>query len=586
MKTCSSVLRIAIAVTVAAVLTPTSILSAQQQKQQPKASDAYVTELMNKALMQVTAGQQTPAASPQQPTGTTVDLRLDEAVGRAMEQNIDLAVQRLNPQLQDLSLAGTRAAYRPTVTGTLGDGNSSNMPNNTLSGAAVGSVTSTQTYNYNAGVSQIVPWTGGTASLTWNNSRAFQISNSYSVNPSYTSRFTASISQPLWQNFRIDSTRNSLWTGLISRQIADVNLRASMVNTEASTRNAYWDLVYAVQNVQIQQKAVELAEQFVKDNQAKVEVGTLAPLDVIQAQSNLASARQRLVAAQQTREQNELTLKRLIVSSTADPVWTATLNPTDRPETPTEAPPVDLKAAIANALSRRTDLEVSRQTLKQSDITLKYNKNQTLPQANLNASYGSSGTGGNYWQRIDPLTGRQTNTGGIVTLIRPGGYTDAINMMGRLDVPTWNVSVNFSYPIGTSSADASYARAKVQYQQSLTQLKSAELRVATDVTQAYLNVRSNLQQVETARAARELAQKQLEAEQSTFAVGMQTNYFVVQAQQNLATAAVSELQAILNYRKSLVSFQQVQETGSASVGGVSSSSGGGSSSGGSSGGQS
>jgi outer membrane protein len=324
----------------------------------------------------------------------------------------------------------------------------------------------------------------------------------------------------------------------------------------------------------------------VKDNQAKVEVGTLAPLDVSQAQSNLASARQRLVAAEQTRQQNELTLKRLIVSSTADPLWTATLNPTDRPETPTDAPPVDLKAAITNALSRRTDLEVSRQTLKQSDITLKFNKNQTLPRADVTASYGASGTGGDVWERFDPTTGKQVNTGGIVSLARPGGWADAFTIMRGLNVPTWNVAVTFSYPIGTSAADASYARAKVQYQQSLTQLKSAELRVATDVTQAYLNVQSNLQQVTTARAARELAQKQLEAEQSKFEVGMQTNFFVVQAQQNLATAAVSELQAILNYRKSLVTFQQVQETGSASVGGVSSGSSGSTSSSGSSGGQS
>src|SRR5512147_2159704 len=126
-KTCSSVLRTALIVTLAAVLTPTSILFAQQ-KPQPKVSDAYVTELMNKALNQVTGGQTTPAQTAQ-PSGPAVDLKLDDAVGRAMEQNIDLAVQRLNPQLQDLSLAGVRAAYRPTLTARLGDSNSTTTPN-------------------------------------------------------------------------------------------------------------------------------------------------------------------------------------------------------------------------------------------------------------------------------------------------------------------------------------------------------------------------------------------------------------------------------------------------------------------------
>jgi outer membrane protein TolC len=544
-------------------LSPTSTLVAQQPQDQ-KASDTHVTELMKKALEQVNAGQTTQGAV-QPSQGPAVNLRLEDAVARAMDQNIDLAVQRLNPQLQDLSLAGIRAAYRPTLSTTLGDQSTTRVPTDTLSG---GSRTVTQAYTYNGSVSQIMPWTGGTTTLSWNNSRTFFDSNSFTFNPSYQTSFSAQLRQPLWRNLRIDTTRNSLWTGIISRQIADVNLRASLVNTEASTRNAYWDLVYAVQNVEIQKNAVTLAEQFVRDNQAKVEIGTLAPLDVIQAQSNLASARQRQVAAEQTRQQNELTLKRLIVGSTQDPLWTATLNPVDRPEPPTQAAPIDLKAAIANALERRTDLEVSRQTLKQSDITLKYNKNQMLPQADLTASYGSNGTGGDLYSRGTALTG------GVPVLARPGGYTDALTIMRKLDNPVWNLSVTFSYPIGTSSADASYARAKVQYQQSLTQLKSAELRVATDVTQAVLNVQSNLQQVETARAARELAQKQLEAEQSKFEVGMSTNFFVVQAQQALAAAQVSELQALLNYRKSLVTFQQVQETGSASVSSVSSSSGG------------
>ena len=572
MKRCSSLLRMAVIAAVIAVL-PTSPLDAQQPQQ--KASDAHVTDLMNQALKQLNAGQ-TAQGAVQPVQGQTVDLRLDDAVGRAMDQNIDLAVARLNPQIQDLALAGTRAAYRPTLTSTLGDRSRSQTASNTLSGAAAGAVTSTQTYTYNGGVSQVLPWTGGTASLSWTNSRAFTDSNNYTINPTYQSSFTAQIQQPLWRNFRTDSTRNSILTGLISRQVADVNLRSSVVNTEASTRNAYWDLVYAVQNVEIQENAVKLAEQFVKDNQAKVEVGTLAPLDVIQAQSNLASARQRLMQAQQVREQNELTLKRLIVGSTQDPLWAATLNPVDRPEPPARAEPIDVKAAIANALSKRTDLEVARQTLRQSEITLRYNKNQTLPDANLTASYSSSGTGGNIYDR-------KVVVGGVPTLLQAGGYMDALSVLRRLQVPDWNVQVQFSYPIGTSSAEASYARARVQYQQSLTQMKSAELRVATDVTQAALNVRSNLQQVETARAARELAQKQLEAEQSKFEVGMQTNFFVVQAQQNLATAQVSELQALLNYRKSLVTFDQVQLTGSGSVSGVSSTSG--SSSGGGGGGQ-
>jgi outer membrane protein TolC len=559
----------AVIATVIAVLTPTPTLVAQQQ--QPKASDAHVAELMKAALQQVNAGQ-TAQGTVQQSQGPAVDLRLEDAVGRAMDQNIDLAVARLNPQIQDLNLASTRAFYFPTLSGVVSDTNATSAGTKTTSG---GLQSVTGTYQYNGTFSQSVPWYGGSATLRFTNSRQDTTDNTSLFNPTYQSTFSASYTQPLWRNLKIDSNRQSLWSGLINRQIADVTLRASVINTEASTRNAYWDLVFAVQNLDIQQRALVLAEQLVKDNQAKVEIGTLAPLDVVTAQSGAAQARQRVVAAEQTRQQNEISLKRLVVSSAQDPLWTSTINPVDRPEPPAQAAPIDLMAAIANALDKRTDLIQSRETLRQSEISLKYNKNLTAPQADLVASYSTLGTGGPHYQCTAYVGASCVSK----ALLSDGGYVQALGVLRQLKVPTWSFTLNFSYPIGTSAADANYARSRVQYQQSLTQLKSAELRVATDVTQAALNVRSNLQQVETARFARELAQKQLDAEQSKFEVGMQTNYFVVQAQQNLASAQVSELQALLNYRKSLVTFQQVQETGSASVGGVSSSSSSSSSSG-------
>ena len=232
MKTCSSLLRLALIVPVMAVLTPTSTLVAQQQQ---KASDAHVADLMKAALLQVTAGQPAQGTG-QQAQGPVVDLRLEEAVTRAMDLNIDLAVARLNPQLQDLSIAQTRAAYAPTLTSTLGDQSSSSMSTNTLSGGGAGAITSNQTYTYNGGLTQVLPWTGGTANLSWNNNRLFTDSNNFTINPTFTTRFTAQLTQPLWRNLKIDATRNSLWTGLIGRQIADVTLRATVVNTEASTR--------------------------------------------------------------------------------------------------------------------------------------------------------------------------------------------------------------------------------------------------------------------------------------------------------------------------------------------------------------
>ncbi len=148
-------------------------------------------------------------------------------------------------------------------------------------------------------------------------------------------------------------------------------------------------------------------------------------------------------------------------------------------------------------------------------------------------------------------------------------------MIQDVRLPTWNVQVSVSYPIGGSAQEASFARSKVQYQQSMAQLRALELRIATDITNSAMTVNSNLQQVQSSGAARELAQKQMEAAQSRFEVGMATNYEVVQAQRDLNDATIAELRAILNYRKSLVDFQRLQETSSSGSGGVAAVSSGG-----------
>ncbi len=310
--------------------------------------------------------------------------------------------------------------------------------------------------------------------------------------------------------------------------------------------------MYAIQAVDVARESLSLANKLVEDNQTRVEVGTMAPIDVVQAQSQAATAQQALVQAQATRRTDELALKQLIVGDTSDPIWNATLDPTDRPEFAPET--IDVAAAVKKALSQRTDLEIAKKNLASNDVTLKFLHNQVLPQADLVASYGARGLGGTQFLRSG------LGSGSTILGTIPGGYGDALSSLGGFNYPTWTVGLSFSYPLGTSTADAAVARARIQVNQTQAQLKAIELQIATDVTNAALQVQSSIEAVQAARAARELAQKQLEAEQSKFDVGMSTNYFVVQAQRDLAAAENSELQAILNYRKALVQLDRSEQT--------------------------
>jgi outer membrane protein TolC len=515
-------------------------------------SDARVSELLAQAKAQVQAQPQAAAAPA---TGPTKDLTLDEAVKRALDSNIDLVVGRLNPQLQDLANAQVRGVYRPTVTSSFGDNFSRAQPTSQLSG---GTNIESGTYSWAAGLSQALQFSGGTAGLTWTNSRNNTTSNNAILNPTYSASVNASVIQPLIKNFKIDSNRQLLSTGYIALENANTTVRALIINTVANTKDAYWDFVYTVQAVDSARMSVDLAQKLVDDNKVRVEIGTLAPLDVVTAQAEAATRQQTLVTTVANRRLAEMALKRLIVGGTSDPIWNATINPTDRPPTDFNEK-IDLEVALRYALEKRTDLVIARKNLESSNITLKYLHNQILPQLDLTANYATYGTGGTGLIRSGVL-------GGAITGTIPGGYFDALSIMRKINYPRWGFALNLTYPIGNSTADASLARAKVQYQQSLEQLKSLELSVATDLTTQALTVQSSLEAVQAAAAARDLSKQSLDAEQSKFEVGMSTNYNVVLAQRDFIDAQNSELRAILNYRKALVDFQRKQETSSSSGG--------------------
>jgi outer membrane protein TolC len=161
---------------------------------------------------------------------------------------------------------------------------------------------------------------------------------------------------------------------------------------------------------------------------------------------------------------------------------------------------------------------------------------------------------------------RDGNLGGQVVETIPGGYNDALRLLRNRDFPQWNLALNLSYPIGASLADANYARAQITVRQTQAQIRALELQVATDVTNAALLVESNQKRVDAARAARGLAQRRLEAETSKFEVGLSTNFFVVQAQRDLAEAENIELRTRLDYQKSIVNFDRVQQTSLATAG--------------------
>ncbi len=499
-------------------------------------------------LVPAAAFGQAAAAPAGQQTTPLRRLSVEDAVRLALEQNLSLQVERLNPQIQDLAVAQVRTAWTPTISSTVSNSASTNPVSSFLSGA------SNQLISKNFGVtvqeSQALPWYGSNYNVTWNNSRSESNSVFSSPNPSLTSNLGLSFTQPLLRNFKIDGNRQQLLISKKNREMSDVQLRQTVLVTIRSVKSAYWDLAYAVDNLKVQQQSLDIARESLRDNKARVVVGTMAPIDIVEAEAEVARNEEAVIVAEAQITRAEDALRQLVFDPKVPDFWGMKFELTDSPTF--RAQDVNVDAAVRAALDKRTDIVNMRKTLESANITIRYYKNQTLPDLSVQAGYGLSGQGGTAYTFNDSFPP-------VPTSVVENGYGSVLSQMFSNDFHNWSLAVTVAYPIGRSNAEASLARAKVSYSQSELQLRGLELSVATQVREAARTLNTNRKRVDATRVSRELAERKLVAEQKKFEAGMSTNFQVIQAQRDLATARNAELQAVLDYNRSLVDFETVQE---------------------------
>jgi len=476
-----------------------------------------------------------------------LELSLDEAVERALKNNTDLAVEKFRPESSAENVRAAKGAYDPFITAQVNKRSSDTPGQSAFSG---GDKVNTDTLVWNFGASQLFK-TGGVLDVAFDNNKVDTNNVFTNFNPSYSSNLNLSLTQPLLRNFSIDSSRQQLRVAKNNREISDVQFRQTVINTISNVKKAYYDIIAGIDNLDAQRKSLDLAKKLLNENEIKVKVGTLAPLEVVQADSEVAGREEGVIVAETNLAQLEDILKAAIFPKNDPAVWSLRIVPTDKPTA--EGVPVDAEAAIKSALEKRTDVIAARKALENNDLAIRLARNQVLPGVDLVAAYGSTGLGGTQIIR--------DGFGGPVIQTIPGGYGDATSSVFGRDFPSWVVGVNMSYPLFNRRARANSAQARIAKDQALASLNRLELQVAQEVRNAARNVEAGFKRVESTRAARVLQERRLDAETKKFAAGMTTNFLVTQAQRDLATASVAEISAVLNYRKSLIEFERVQEAG-------------------------
>ena len=497
----------------------------------------------------------------QQPTESLRRLSIDEAVRLALEQNLGIRIQRIDPQIQDVGIQQARSFWAPQFTTSFNRNSQTQQPTNSLSGGA--SSVLNGTYSSQFGVSQTLR-SGGNYTAIWNSSRLTTTNLFNSFSPQLGSNVNLQFSQPLLRNFEIDQIRQQVLNSRKSRELSDIQLQGVITQTLRNVRNAYWDLSYAIANLKTQQQSLALSQQLLKDNQKRVEIGTMAPIDIVQAQAEVASNESGVIVADAAIRTAQDNLRALILDPASADFWNVVFEPTDAMSFAAQA--IDLDAAVRNALDKRSDLHAAKNSLDQSDINIKYYRNQIKPDVNANVSYITTAAGGTL---LSPVNLADAALGNTVSrsVVAERGFGSVLGDVLQNTYPTWTVGVSIGYPLGTNTAHANLARVRLEYEQALAQLKNLELQVVTQVRGAARNVNTNQQRVQSARSSRELQEKKLEAEEKKMAAGLGQSFFVFQAQRDLALARTAEIQAISDYNKSLVDFEAVQQVPLGGAGG-------------------
>jgi outer membrane protein TolC len=480
-------------------------------------------------------------------------LGLEDAVRMALENNLGIQVEKLNPQIQLLGVRRADAAYAPTLFSTFSRRSSTAPPGDFLSAGGASNIVTNSNFVTSGGIQQSVGFGGGSYSVAFDGSRAVSNAARTLFSPQLGSNLNAQYTQPLLRGFKIDGLRQQLLLSRNAAQAADIQLQQRITQTSRNVRFAYYTLIGAVAGLEVAQASLDLSRQSLKNNETRVEVGTMARIDIVAAQAEVASNEELVIIQQAAIESAQDQLRNLIMSPTQPDFWNAKFTPSEQPVLAPQA--IDVDAAIKNALQNRTDLREFRKNMESTDIQMQFARNQRLPAVDLTARYGLTGIGGTQNRFGEPL-----EPGAAPPIIDTSvrSFGEVLRDVFGNEFKTWSFAVNVSYPIGTSVADAAYAQARLQKQQEQTQLANLELNIAQAVREAARRVNTNLKRVEATRKARDFAQQRLAADEKRLAVGLATTFELVQAQRDLARAKQAELNATIDYNRSLVDFEAVQ----------------------------
>ena len=436
------------------------------------------------------------------------------------------------------SFFGTQAAnLDPILFAGIDWGHFSNPQTNVV-------VTGTNTFitersNSNLGVRQGFI-TGGSATLFWANTDQSTNSLRNVLDPSVRSNVTFQFSQPLMRGFGLAVNRRNIVVARRNQDISDLAFKQQVITIVNRVENLYWDLVSLRANVNSQQEALDLAQRLYEDNKRRVEIGTLAPIEIVRAEAEVAARQEDVTIAETQVLQQEALLKNaLSVNGLASPsLLSARIIPTDSIEVPSNETTPEIEQLMQTALEERPEIESSLISIGNRDINLKAIRNARLPQLDVSVDFTNNGLAGQY----NPLSNELAPPPFFI-----GGLGTSVGQIFRRNFPDYQFSVSLRVPLRNRQAQADLTATLLEKRQAEIQLRQQQNSIRVEVQNALIGVQQARARYLTSIKSRELQEQTLEAEQKKFDLGASTIFLVVQAQRDLALARFQEISAMNNY---------------------------------------
>ena len=566
-----------------------SMPAVAQDSQPAPSSSIQIQDIVARPIPQRTVGL-TP--------GKVVKWYLRDAIEAALEKNIDIELERENVRMIQYDLIAAQGFYDPTATSRIlynSLGRATALRDQGLDG---GNTITSKSYTYNFGMTKNLERGGGFLQADFFNVRSS--SNTSQLSTEYTPTLVFQFSQPLFRDYKIDQGRRNIKVAKKRLDLTDAQFRQRVIQIISDVTQAYWNLSLAIKNEVVQRESVSLAETFLNNTKRQAEVGTLALVEVVSAASALESRRQSVFQAMNNVGIAENTLKNLTASGPNDELWSSLIDPLESFDAKSASVPVE----DAIKLAHENRPEIRQQTLSKeiNKIDVDFYRNQAKPQIDLIASYRTDGLGGTpgvssgvadscsnptFVIPDDPssrvcneiVVGRDA-AGNFIPTVRSlpfranvpferraliddqftGGYGTALGNLFKNQFRTWSVGVQISLPLRNRTAKANLGKFLEQDRQIDLQTRQLMQRIEVEVRNAVQAVETAKMRIDAAEAATKFARQQLDGEEKKFAAGLQPAYFVLERQNQLSVAQISELQAKADYNIAIANLQRVMST--------------------------